>query len=169
MGTISVDANLPLGKVLATLEGRMARLRAEEADHAQREAFHAERKAACAAELAKISEHYEGLRRNLATVIQMGALDALPAPDELPPGKKPTISLAVQQVISRLPADQSFSYREVLDEINRLYANHLGGPLKPRQITGSLRWMARTKRIHQLEAGTSHRGSRYVRRKPEAE
>lgn len=168
MGTISVDANLHLGKVLKTLETRMARLRAEEADHAKIEAFHAERKAACAAELAKISEHYEGLRRNLATIIQMGALDSLPAPDELPPGKKRTISLAVREVISRLPADQPFSYREVLDEINRLFANQLGGPLKPRQITGSLRWMARTKRIHRLQAGTSHRGSRYVRRKPEA-
>jgi hypothetical protein len=167
--TISVDARLQLGEILANLEERIAHLRAQEAEHAEREAFHGERRAACAAELAKITEHYEAIRRNLAAVAVMGLLSPPPAPGELPLGKKPTINLAVREVIARLPPHRPFGPREITEEVNRLYADRLGGLLKGRQVAGSLRWMARTKRIHQVQVGTSHQGSQYVRERPKSD
>ena len=167
MGGIAVDARLQLGDILANLEERIAHLRAQEAEHTEREAFHGERRAACAAELAKVLEHYEALRRNLAAVAVMGLLSPPAAPGELPLGKKPTINLAVREVIARYPPHRPFGPREVTEEVNRLYADRLG-PVKGRQVSVSLRWMARTKRIHQVQVGTSHQGSQYVRELPEA-
>jgi hypothetical protein len=165
---ITVDARLQLGEILANLEERIAHLRAQEAEHAEREAFHGERRAACAAELAKVTEHYEAIRGNLAAVAVMGLLSPLPAPGELPLGKKPTINLVVGEVIARLRPHRPFSPREIMEEVNRLYADRLGRPVKARQVSVSLRWMARTKRIHQVQVGTSHQGSQYVRELPEA-
>jgi hypothetical protein len=168
LARITIDARLPLGEILANLEERIAHLRAQEAEHGEREAFHGERRAACAAELAKVTEHYEALRQNLAAVAVMGLLSLPASPGELPLGKKPTINLAVREVIARLRPHRPFGPREITEEVNRLYADRLGGPVKARQVSVSLRWMARTKRIHQVLVGTSHQGSQYVRELPEA-
>jgi hypothetical protein len=166
-----MHASLSLGQILAGLEERIAQLRERESHHAEREAFHREQRAAYGAELAKITERFEALRSSAEAVAELGILlpSGPPQPvegDDLPAGKRPSINLAVQKVVSRLPPDRPFGPREVMEEVNRRYAGRLGGPVDMRKVSVSLRWLADTGRIHRAFRGRPHKESKYVRERP---
>ena len=168
-----MDSNLPLGQILAGLEARIASLREREAHHAEREALHREQRAAYGAELAKVSERFEALRSSAEAVAELGILPPSPPEpretDDLPPGRKPSINLAVQKVISGLPPARPFGPREVMEEVNRRYSGRLGGPVDMRKVSVSLRWLADTGRIHRAFRGRPHKESKYVRERPRKE
>jgi hypothetical protein len=166
-------SSLSLGQILAGLEARIASLREREAHHAEREAFHQEQRAAYGAELAKITERFEALRSSAAAVAELGILPpAPPEPvetDDLPAGRKVSINLAVRKVVSGLPPDQPFGPREVMQEVNRRYAERLGGPVDMRKVSVSLRWLADTGHIHRAYRGRPHKESKYLRQRPRKE
>jgi len=160
-----VNPDLSLGQLVAGLEQQIASLREREAHHARHEAHHREQRTATVAELARLTGYLETLRNSAAV------LDGIPAPPvssdhELPADKKATINLAAGKVISGFPPDRPFGPREVAAEINRRFSERLGGPVSVRQVSVSLRWMARTRRIYRIARGKPHHGAQYVREKP---
>jgi hypothetical protein len=163
-----METPLSLSAILSSLEKQISDHREREAFHAEREAFHRERRAEHTAELEQLEKSFQSLRASAEHAAKLAArLPQEPPPpaDDLPVGRKVSISHLVQQVIERKGPQEPFGPVDVAAEINQRYGPSL--KLKkdydPRQISVVLRWMAKRGRIVRAQKGRPWSGSQYVR------
>ncbi len=166
-----MDTSLSVAAILSSLEEQIARQREQETFHAEREAFHRERGAECAAEMERMVRSLEAFKASAANAAELATrhLQATAAPkpaDDLPPGRKVSLSKAVVKVIEGKEAQEPFGSREVTEEINRRFGKRRRKTIDPRQVSVSLRWLASTGRIFRLAKGRPHWESKYVRQRP---
>jgi chromosome segregation ATPase len=163
-----MEAPLSLSAILASLQKQISEHREREAFHAEREAFHRGRRAEHAAELEQLEKSFQSLQASAEHAAKLAArLPQEPPPpsDDLPVGRKVSISQLVQKVIERKGLQEAFGPVDVAAEINQRFGPRL--KLKkdydPRQVSVVLRWMAKTGRIARTQKGRPWNQSRYVR------
>jgi hypothetical protein len=172
-----MDTNLSLAAILSSLEAQIAHHREQEALHAGREAFHRDRRTEHAAELEQLVRHLEGFTASAASAAELAArlVPAPPAPppfrpaDELPPGTRISINLAVAKVIEGREAEEPFGPLDIAEEVSRHFAGRMKGVkggIDLRQASVALRWLADNGRIFRLSRGRPHQESKYVRQLP---
>jgi len=173
-----MDTNLSLAAILSSLEAQIAHHREQEALHAEREAFYRDRRAEHAAELEQLVRHLEGFRASAASAAELAArlVPAPPAPppfrpgDDLPPGVRVSINVAVTKVIEGRKAEEPFGPQDIAEEVSRHFAGRLKGVkggIDLRQASVALRWHADNGRIFRLSRGRPYWESKYVRRLPQ--
>ncbi len=157
-----------LSTILASLQKQISQQQEREAFHAERETFHRDRRAEHAAELEQLQKSYESLRSSAEHAAKLAARlppESPPPSDDLPVGRKLSVSYLVQRVIERKGLQEAFGPVDVAAEINQRFGSRL--QLKkgyhPRQVSVVLRWMAKTGRIVRTETGRPWNQSRYVR------
>src|SRR5947199_8351287 len=99
-----METPLSLSAILSSLQTQIAEHREREAFHAGREAFHRDRRAEHAAELEQLVKSFEGLKASAEHAAKLAArLPQEPPPpsDDLPVGRKLSISYLVGRVIER--------------------------------------------------------------------
>jgi chromosome segregation ATPase len=163
-----METPLSLSAILSSLQTQISQHREREAFHAEREAFHRDRRAEHAAELEQLQKSFESLKASAEHAAKLAArLPQEPPPpsDDLPVGRKVSISQLVQKVIERKGSQEAFGPVDVAAEINQRFGPRL--KLKkeydPRQVSVVLRWMAKTGRIARTQKGRPWSGSQYVR------
>jgi hypothetical protein len=159
---------LSLSSILSSLQKQISEHREREAFHAEREVFHRDRRAEHAAELEQLQKSFESLQASAEQAARLAdRLPQEPPPpsDDLPLGRKVSISYLVQKVVERKGPQEPFGPVDIATEINQRYGPSL--KLKkdydPRQVSVVLRWMAKTGRIARTEKGRPWNGSQYVR------
>jgi chromosome segregation ATPase len=152
---------LSLSTILSSLQKQIS-------EHREREAFHRDRRAEHAAELEQLQKSFESLKASAEQAAKLAARlpqEPPPSSDDLPAGRKASISHLVQKVIERKGSQEAFGPVDIAAEIKRRYGPSL--KLKkdydPRQVSMVLRWMAKTGRIARTEKGRPWSGSQYVR------
>jgi hypothetical protein len=177
-----MDTSLSLGEALGRLETRIADLRAQEAEHAEREAFHRERRTAITAELEQLTPRLEAVR-GLADV-------SLPAPPKPPPepptpakeeavpkmadlrrGGRVPLARLVAEVVKRKGPQERFGARSVAAEVRRLFGDEAlaSGPLSLPRISSALRWLIRKRAIVVVSKGRPHQEAQYAPRRPSSQ
>ena len=164
-----METPLSLSAILLSLEKQISEHREREAFHAEREAFHRERRAEHAAELEQLQKSYETLKASAEQAAKLAArLPQEPPPpsdDDLPVGRKVSISHLVQKVVERKGPQEAFGPVDIANEINERYGPRLKRKkdYDPRQVSVVLRWMAKTGRIDRTEKGRPWSGAQYVK------
>src|SRR4051794_38979730 len=111
-----MDEHLPLSAILSSLQTQIAQHREREAFHAEREAFHRDRRVERAAELEQLVKSFEGLKSSAETAAKLAARlpqAPPPPPDDLPVGRKVSISALVVRVIESKALQETFGPREI--------------------------------------------------------
>lgn len=161
-----MDTRLPLSTILASLQTQIAQHREQEAFHAEREAFHRERRAEHAAELQQLVQSFESLSTSAENASRLASrLPLTPPPpvDDLPVGRKVSISYLAARAIERKAPGEIFGPVEIAAEINRRFAARLGWEVDVRQVSVVLRWMASTGRVVRTKQGHQRKQSQYSR------
>ncbi|HEY0511942.1 MAG TPA: hypothetical protein VGH73_08560 [Thermoanaerobaculia bacterium] len=173
-----MDSNLSLTGMLATLEAQLAHYREQEAFHAGQEAFHAaqavfhrERRAAAAAELEPLARCLEALRATVTAAADLAArgLPNVPAPaeppavDDLLGRRRLSLAKVVERIVERKAPDERFGPKSIAAEINETLGARLGRTVDERQVSVSLRWLARDRRIVLLQRGRPAWEAQYAR------
>lgn len=157
-----------LSTILSSLQQQIAQHREREAFHAEREAFHRDRRAEHAAELAELVKSFESLEASAEHAAKLAArLPQAPPPpsDDLPVGRKLSISYLVNRVIEGKSPQEAFGPVDVAAEINRRFTPRLNQKkdYDARQVSVVLRWMVKTGRIVRTQKGRPWNQSTYVR------
>lgn len=163
-----METSPSLSAILSSLQKQISQHQEREAFHAEREAFHRDRRAEHAAELEQLQKSFESLRSSAEQAAKLAARlpqEALPPSDDLPVGRKVSISYLVQRVIERKDPQEAFGPVDIAAEINQRYGPRLQRKkaYDPRQVSVVLRWMAKTGRIARTAKGRPWNQSRYVR------
>ena len=161
-----MDAPLSLSAILASLQTQIAQHREREAFHAEREAFHRERRAEHAAELEQLVQSFESLKTSAENAARLAArLPPAPPPpsDDLPAGRKPSISYLTARAIEGKAPGETFGPVDIAAEINQRFAAQLKREVDARQVSVVLRWMAKTGRIVRTKKGHQRKQSKYSR------
>ncbi len=163
-----METPLSLSTILSSLQKQISQHQEREAFHAEQEAFHRDRRAEHAAELEQLRKSYESLRTSAEQAAKLAVRiphEPSPPSDDLPVGRKLSVSYLVQRVIERKGPQEAFGPVDVAAEINQRFGPRL--QLKkaydPRQVSVVLRWMAKTGRIVRTETGRPWNQSQYVR------
>src|SRR3954454_2268100 len=93
-----METPLSLSAILSSLQQQISEHREKEAFHAEREAFHRDRRGEHAAELEQLVKSFEGLKSSAETAAKLAARlpqAPPPPPDDLPVGRKVSISALV--------------------------------------------------------------------------
>ncbi|MFL6197197.1 MAG: hypothetical protein ACJ75H_23625 [Thermoanaerobaculia bacterium] len=166
-----MSARKSLAELLADLDERIAHHDQQEAFHGEREVFHHDQRSAHAAELEKLRRHAEALRGATQAVAELEGL----APIRTPPPPAPAavelygpqgrfyLARAVEAVVARKTLGEPFGVAAITTDVNRQYGDQLGGRVDERQISVSLRWLARQGRITRVQKGKGRRGAGYSR------
>jgi hypothetical protein len=159
-----VSSNLSISEVLADLEAQIAQLEKQEAFHARQEVFHREQRTACAGDLEKIRERYEGFKAAASAVgevVQRKAAPALsPAKDD---GQKSTVSKLIARAVQDKPEGETFSPSSLARELSERYPNTLRRRLEGRTVSTALRRLAAQGRIRIVEEGRAFHEAVYAR------
>ncbi|MFL6233328.1 MAG: hypothetical protein ACJ76N_09365 [Thermoanaerobaculia bacterium] len=161
-----METPLSLSAILASLQTQISQHREREAFHAEREAFHRDRRAEHAAELEQLVKSFETLKVSADQAAKLAARlpQAAPPPsDDLPVGRKVSISYLVNRVVERKASQEPFGPVDVVAEINQRFAPRLKKEYDARQVSVVLRWMAKTGRIVRTKKGHQWNPSQYVR------
>jgi hypothetical protein len=165
-----MEPHLTLASIQSSLEAQIAHHREQEAIHAEREAFHRDRRAEHAAELAQLVHHLETFTTSATGAAQLAARRPLATAPPLPTDDLPPRSLSTNKLVARVIEDKApnepFTLRTITAEVNRRFASRLKKPLDGRQVSVSLRWLAKSGHIFRLEKGKPHSASKYVRQRP---
>lgn len=163
-----METPLSLSAILSSLQTQISQHQEREAFHAEREVFHRDRRAEHAAELEQLQKSFESLSSSAEHAAKLAARlpQELPPPlEDLPVGRKLSISYLVQRVIERRGPQEAFGPVDIAAEINQRFGPRL--QLKkaydPRQVSVVLRWLVKTGRIVRTEQGRPWNQSRYVR------
>jgi hypothetical protein len=122
---------LSVSQILANLESQLALHREQAALHQQQEELHREQRTRHAAEVARLSEHYETFKAAMDAVepaLRLAeAVEAQKPPPPSPPpddrdlGPKPKASQAFDRVVASWPAGTPLGARAVAQEVNRRF------------------------------------------------
>ncbi|HKI02205.1 MAG TPA: hypothetical protein VKK31_09505 [Thermoanaerobaculia bacterium] len=156
-----------LEEIVASLESSLAVHQERQAFHAERVRQHEEQRAHHAAEIETVTRKLATFKAALSEAADLPA-PLSPAPPEPPParkgpGGKVYVSRLVARVIEDKKAGEPFGISAITEEVNRRYRDDLRQPVKPRQVSGILRWMLRTARIRSLREGRPFHEALYVR------
>ena len=157
--------------LLANLEEQIAFHRGQEELHARQEELHRERRAFHAAELEKITGHYEQFKASATAVAELARQaggGGLEPEEEVPAfyGKRPMVSRLVARVVDGKPADASFGAKDVTAEVNRRFGKALPKAVNDRTVAVTLRRMHLAGRIHLVREGKAFHGALYSRTAP---
>jgi hypothetical protein len=172
-----MSAKQSITELLADLDERIAHHGEQEALHTEREAFHREQRAVHAAELEKLRRYAETLRgaTEAAAELEGAAPIHPPQPPPAPaPAPAPVVDLygpggrfylvpAIQALVARKAPGEAFAVSSMTAEVNRVYSGQLREKVDERQVSVSLRWLARQGRIVVLQRGRGRRAARYAR------
>lgn len=168
-----MSAKQSLTTLLADLDRRIAHHGEQGAFHAEREAFHREQRAAHEAELEKLRGYAEALRGATQAAAELegsapAGLAPPPAPAPAPvelygPGGRFYLVPAIQALVARKAPGEAFGVSSMTAEVNRVYGGQLRERVDDRQVSVSLRWLARQGRVAVLQRGRGRRPARYAR------
>ena len=164
-----MSGNVTVAEILATLQARIAFHRDQEAFHSGREEYHRDQRAHHAAELEKVTQHFEAFQASAGAAADL-AREALPprsaAPvEEADPGlgRKPKIAHLVAKVIEGKPDGEPFGAAAVAEEVNRRFGNRMKKPLAPRLASVVLRRLRDARRLHVVREGKAHQETLYAK------
>lgn len=174
-----MDTSLSLGEALSRLEKRVADLRVQDAQHAEREAFHREQRAAIAAELEQLIPRLEAFSGLADVAIPAppepplpesplpAKQEAAPRMDDLRRGRRVPLTRLVAEVVKRKGAHERFGARSVAADVKQLFGDEalLSGPLSLPRISSVLRWLIRKRTIVLVSKGRPHQEAQYARRR----
>jgi hypothetical protein len=159
-----MSTDLPVSKVIANLEARLAFHREQEALHARQEEDHREQRAAHAAEIEKIAQNLEAFRTTAATAVELARpLPPPPPPDDVEARSRTMVSRLIARVVESRPADEAFGASWVAAEVNQRYAKRLKRPVDVRAVSVVLRRMRAARRIHLVRKGKAAQEALYRR------
>lgn len=155
--------DLSLSEIMARLEGQIASLREQIAEHARLEEHHREQKALREAALHKALSQMESLRTAADTAGELDLPAAPPRPQEEDLGHDPSLPRMVARVVEGRPDGEPFGTKSVVQEVNRRFRKVLRRPVDPPAVSLVLRRMSAARRIHQVRAGRPNHESLYVK------
>jgi hypothetical protein len=164
-----MSGNVTVAEILANLQTRIAFHRDQEALHAGREAYHRDQRAHHAAELEKVTQHFEAFQASAGAAADL-AREPLPSRSAEPveeaapdPGRKPRISHLVGKVIEGKPDGEPFGAAAVAEEVNRRFGHLMKKPLDPRLASVVLRRLRDARRLHVVREGKAHQETLYAK------
>ncbi|HYG61884.1 MAG TPA: hypothetical protein VEL74_04845 [Thermoanaerobaculia bacterium] len=160
--------DISVAAVLADLEAQMAHHRKQMELHAEQEAAHGRQREHHAAELAKLSQHYEDFKRTAGAVLEVASPRTLRSQGG-DPGVPSKLSRMVDAVLAGKAADEPFSASQIAAEVRERFGARLRRPIDPRSISAKLRRMEAAGKIHQLREGRSYHEALYCRERPRTE
>src|ERR1700749_4513360 len=123
-----MEPTISLSAILASLQQQIAQHRERESFHAEREAFHRDRRADNASGLGEVVKSFESLKASAEHAAKLAARlpQAPPLPsDDLPVGRRLSISYLVGRVIEGKAPQEAFGPVDVAAEINRRFTPRL--------------------------------------------
>ncbi len=171
-----MSSELSVVAVLDHLEAQIAFHRDQEALHAEKEEVHRGQRAFHAAELEKVTRHFEDFKTVAGPALELArqalerqkAAEAKPVPEEVETfyGKRPMVSRLVSRVVDGKPADAAFGATEVAAEVNRRFGRSLEWAVDARTASVTLRRMERAGRIHRVREGRAFHEALYSQQRP---
>lgn len=164
-----MSGNVTVAEILANLEARIAFHRDQESFHSGREAYHRDQRAHHAAELEKVTQHFEAFQASAGAAAEI-AREALPPRSAEPveeaepePGKRPRISHLVAKIIEGKRDGEPFGAAAVAEEVNRRFGSRMKKRLDPRSASVVLRRLRDARRLHVVREGKAHHETLYAK------
>lgn len=159
-----MSTDLPVSKVIANLEARLAFHREQEALHARQEEHHRAQRSAHAAEIEKVAQSLEAFRSTAVTAVELARPVQPPSPaDEPETGSRTMVSRLIARVVESRPMDEAFGASSIAAEVNRRYAQRLERPVDTRAASVVLRRLRAARRIHLVRKGKAAHEALYRR------
>jgi hypothetical protein len=174
-----MSPELSVVAVLEQLEAQIAFHREQEALHAEKEEAHRGQRSFHAAELERITRHFEEFKAVAGPALELArqalerrkATEPHPEPEEVETfyGKRPMVSRLVARVVDGKPADAAFGATEVAAEVNRRFGRSLDWAVDARAASVTLRRMERAGHIHLVRQGRAFHESLYSKQAPRSQ
>lgn len=169
-----MSSELSVVAVLDHLEAQIAFHRDQEALHAEKEEVHRGQRAFHAAELEKVTRHFEDFKTVAGPALELArealerrkAAEAKPVPEEVETfyGRRPMVSRLVSRVVDGKPVEARFGATEVAAEVNRRFGRSLPRPVDGRTASVTLRRLERSGQIHLVREGRAFHEALYSKR-----
>lgn len=164
-----MSGNVTVAEILANLQARIAFHRDQEAFHSGREEYHRDQRAHHAAELEKVTRHFEAFQASAGAAVDL-AREALPPhsaesveEEEPAPGRRPRLSRLVAKVVEGKADGEPFGAAAVAEEVNRRFGNRLKKRLDTRSASVILRRLRDARRLHVVREGKAHHEALYAK------
>lgn len=159
-----MSGRLSVGEILANLESQLALHRDRAALHVEQEAFHREQKELHAAELERVSQHYEAFKAAASTIEHIVRAPEPKPADDRDLGAKPRLGKVLDRVVDSWQAGVPFGPSAVAAEANRRFAGKLRRAIDGRAVSTFLRRRRDLGLVDEVQEGRPFKEALYSKR-----